>query len=585
MTGAPAPSSPWERANLAAALFAIDPRLGGVVLHGGAGPAREAWFAALRDLLPSDAPLRRAPPGIGDDALIGGLDLAATLRAGKSISVRGVLAEAEGGVLVLAMAERLPPATAARIVAAMDRGGVSPERAGFGVVAIDEGEGEDERLPTALSDRLAFRVDLGGVSWRVLEQRLWDKPQVAEARRRLPAVRNEASVVEALVTVAARLGVRLLRAPLHALRAARAFSALRGSEEVEEADITAAAQLVLAPRATAFPREPPPDSRDDIEADAATANDENEGGEPPAEPSLEATRTAELNDLVLAAVAAALPSGLLAQIGAGEGRGKPGRERTRVAKAVPSRRGRPMAARRGALREGRLGLVDTLRAAAPWQVLRRRQDEGRRFIVRPEDFRIVRFRARSEQTAVFVVDASGSSAAQRLAEVKGAIELLLVDCYVRRDSVALVAFRGVSGEIILPPTRSLARAKRTLSGLPGGGGTPLAAGLDLALALADSLRRKGQSPLLVLMTDGRANIARDGAPGRARALEDALDAAMRVRAAGIAALAIDTSPLSRTEAEPPTLRLGRAMNARYIKLPNADAARVSETVLAASRGY
>jgi magnesium chelatase subunit D len=236
------------------------------------------------------------------------------------------------------------------------------------------------------------------------------------------------------------------------------------------------------------------------------------------------------------------------------------------------------------MREGQLSLVDTLRAAAPWQALRRGEGrDARRFIVRPEDFRIVRFRARSEQTAVFVMDASGSSAAQRLAEVKGAIELLLVDCYVRRDSVALVAFRGVSGEIILPPTRSLARAKRTLSSLPGGGGTPLASGLDVALALADGLRRKGRLPLLVLMTDGRANVARDATPGRAQAFEDALAAATRIRDMEIAVLAIDTSPLSQTEKDPPTLRLARAMNARYIKLPNADAARVSETVLAASR--
>ena len=159
---------------------------------------------------------------------------------------------------------------------------------------------------------------------------------------------------------------------------------------------------------------------------------------------------------------------------------------------------------------------------------------------------------------------------------------MLADCYVRRDSIALVAFRGVAGEVVLPPTRSLARAKRTLSGLPGGGGTPLAAGLDAALALADGLRRRGRSPLLVLMTDGRANIARDGTPGRARALEDALGAAARVRAAGIAALAIDTSPLTHNVAEPPTERLGRAMNARCLRLPNADAARVCEAVRAAS---
>jgi magnesium chelatase subunit D len=237
------------------------------------------------------------------------------------------------------------------------------------------------------------------------------------------------------------------------------------------------------------------------------------------------------------------------------------------------------------LRDGRLALVDTLRAAVPWQGLRRDKgaaNDQRRFIVRPEDFRIVRFKERRETATIFVIDASGSSAMQRLAEVKGAIELLLADCYVRRDSVALIAFRGKEAEVVLPPTRSLARAKRTLAGLPGGGGTPVAKGIDTALDLADSLRRKGQSPLIVLMTDGRANITREGGAGRIQAFEDALNACGRVSASGIAALAIDTAPMLRAAADPPTFRLGQAMNARYIQLPNADAARVSEAVRAAS---
>ena len=125
---------------------------------------------------------------------------------------------------------------------------------------------------------------------------------------------------------------------------------------------------------------------------------------------------------------------------------------------------------------------------------------------------------------------------------------MLADCYVRRDSVALVAFRGQGAEIVLPPTRSTARAKRRLAGLPGGGGTPLANGLDVgALRSRDQVQRKGQTPLLVLMTDGRANIAATERPGRARAMEDALDAGRRLRAAGVAALAIDTSPPSRRD--------------------------------------
>ena len=175
-----------------------------------------------------------------------------------------------------------------------------------------------------------------------------------------------------------------------------------------------------------------------------------------------------------------------------------------------------------------------------------------------------------------MLDASGSLALNRLAEVKGAIELLLADCYVRRDEVALVAFRGKVGEIALPPTRSTARARRALAELPGGGGTPIAAGLDAALTLAEAVRRKGQTPLIVLMTDGRANIARDGTPGRARATRDALDAARRIRASRFAALAIDAGgPASRDEA---ARGLAEAMSARYLKLPLADAARLNDAV-------
>ena len=196
----------------------------------------------------------------------------------------------------------------------------------------------------------------------------------------------------------------------------------------------------------------------------------------------------------------------------------------------------------------------------------------------------MRFRDRRETTAIFVIDASGSAAMHRLAEAKGAVELLLGDCYARRDNVALVAFRGKSAEIVLPPTRSLACAKRRLRGLPGGGGTPLASGLEAALALAQGSRRKGQTPLVVLMSDGRANIGRSGEAGRARALEDALQVGKQLRALGVAALAIDTSPpLISAQSEAPTLHIAQAMNARYLKLPRADAETISHAVRAVAR--
>jgi len=154
----------------------------------------------------------------------------------------------------------------------------------------------------------------------------------------------------------------------------------------------------------------------------------------------------------------------------------------------------------------------------------------------------------------------------------------LADCYVRRDRVALLAFRGQGAELVLPPTRSLVRAKRCLAALPGGGGTPLASGLDAARVLAEDVARRGGTPLVVLLTDGRANVARDGSGGRERAGADALDAARLWRSSGIGALWLDTSPQPHAQAR----EIASAMGARYLPLPHADARQVSQAVRGAS---
>lgn len=590
-------NSPWEEAVLAATLFAVDPSCLGVNVHAGVGPVRDAWLANMRALLPPHAPFLRMPAAIGDERLLGGLDLTATLRAGRPVAQCGLLAQADGGVLVLAMAERIEPSTAARIAAAMDHGRVCVEREGigsaiatrFGVIALDESAEASEAPSPALLDRLAFHLDLDGVDYRHAFDFPCHAEDVAAAQAFLGLVRTPDAAVEALAAVSMQLGIESFRAPLLALRVARAAAALRGAGVVGEEDIATAARLVLAPRATALPpaeatpqedhAPQDPQDRPDDGGDAET-HDKDSAADAPHEMSAQ-----DLQDVVLAAAAAAIPPHLLAQIQNGmANRSAMARAGKAGANTAAPKRGRPLGARQGQLRHGRLSLVDTLRAAAPWQPARRRvtvKALAQRVIVEPDDLRIVRLRARTESVAIFVVDASGSAAMQRLAEVKGAIELLLADCYVRRESVALIAFRGREADVILPPTRSLTRAKRLLGGLPGGGGTPLAAALDAGFALADSIRRRGQSPLLVLMTDGRANIARDGSAGRGQALEDALAAARRIGAARMAALAIDTSPMFQPVAEPPTMRIGQAMGARYIRLPQANAAGVSQAVRAA----
>lgn len=577
---APAPYDPWADALAAASLLAIDPiGLGGAIVRGFPGPARDAWVQALRTMLPENTPMRRAPSHIDDERLLGGLDLSATLAAGRPVASRGLLAESSGGAVMLSMAERCSAATGARIAAVIDSGSVDTGRDGsanastarFILIALEEGVEPDERAPDVLAERVAFHLDLGRV--RPREASTPTRKQVASARRALAAMPpSDDGTIEAICSAASAFGVASTRAALFTLRAARSAAALAGRAALAQSDLELAARLVLAPRARLAPAEAPPEQAppplDEHSDDAA----------PPEKPG-----AGDAADRIVAAVQSALPPEFLVQfLEARAERRTVARSGGAGAAAKSARRGRPLGARSGTLRTGdRLDLVATLRAAAPWQSLRRREAPAAvdaHVLVRKGDFRIRRFIQRRESTTVFVVDASGSTAAQRLAEAKGAVENLLADAYVTRARVALIAFRDKSAEMLLPPTRSLSRAKRSLADLPGGGATPLAMAIDAACLLAQAERAKGRTPLIVFLTDGRGNVGRDGEPGRPRAEQDARDAARGLRAAALPAVFIDTSPRSRPGAE----ELAADMGAAYAQLPFVDGGAVASVVRASA---
>jgi magnesium chelatase subunit D len=200
-----------------------------------------------------------------------------------------------------------------------------------------------------------------------------------------------------------------------------------------------------------------------------------------------------------------------------------------------------------------------------------------RMVITRDDFRVSRIKQRNEATAIFAVDASGSTAFQRLAEAKGAVETILSECYVRRDKVALVAFRSKKAELLLPPTRSLERAKRALAGLPGGGGTPLASGLDEAFALAVQVRRAGGNPIVILLTDGRGNVTRAGEGNKVKALEESQSAAQLFAVERFDAMVIDVSPQPQKAAR----ALAVAMQATYLPMPQATATDIARPVSSA----
>ncbi|WP_170314796.1 VWA domain-containing protein [Aquibium carbonis] len=569
-------------------VLAIDPGgLKGVHVRARAGPARDRWLAFATSLFPEGAPRRRLPAGCDSARLAGGIDVAATLSSGRPILDTGLLAAAHGGLLVAAMAERLERAQTAVICSAIEAGAVRIERDGFSTslparfvfFALDEGADPGETISPALADRLGLVVDLSFLSRLPAPPDETCIESVNLARERLHAVEVGDDMFEAFAQLTSRVSPRRT---LFLFYAARACAALRGSSLIEPEDAARALPLVLGvdeiadalqhqpqPEPPPPPPEPEPEPGNEQKPEEETASD------------------GALADVVLEAAIALLPPGLL-EAATGTRGAQRGRSSGAGAAANAGRRG-PVVGNtpRAPFPGARPNVLATLRAAVPWQAIRRKTALDARAAtgegapaehgvirVLASDFRYLRRREPQGTTVLFVVDASGSAAAARLAEAKGAVELLLAESYRRRDEVALIAFRGSGAEIILRPTRSLVRAKRALAGLPGGGGTPLADAILAAATVAEGVGRAGRQALTVFLTDGRPNIGFGGVPGRAGALEDAERAALRFRSRNLRSLVIDTA----ARPQPALAALAGRLGAEYQPLPRGDGRGISRTL-------
>jgi magnesium chelatase subunit D len=549
------PLTPWARVTTAVAVLAVDPAgVKGLWLRARAGAVRDRVTAAL-------PAARRIHPGIDDTSLFGGVYLAATLATGQLRRSAGLLADP--APVILTMAERCPPGLSARLSRWLDDAGPC-------LIALDEGAEPEETLPSALTDRLGLFLDLGDLGWSDTEALALRPDHIAAARVRLATVALPVTALESLTAVAFAMGIASLRAPLLTLAVARALAAWRDEATASDGTLRHAAELTLAHRGDlrltdedSAPPPPPPDP-----------------GAGETEPQTQTDRLPD--EVLLEAIRAALPADLLAQLSAGKAaRSAKGAGAGAVRKG--NHRGRPLPSLPGVPGSGRrIDLVATLRAAAPWQPLRRRGPvtDRLKLEIRKSDLRLKRYQESSDRVLIFAVDASGSSAFARLAEAKGAVELLLAQAYARRDHVALVAFRGQGAELPLPPTRSLVQTKRRLAALPGGGGTPLATGLRMAFDLALQTRARGMTPTVALLTDGRGNIALDGTANREAAEADSLRMARALRAAGLPGLVIDIA----TRPQPALRKMAAVLQAPYLALHRADAQRLSAALQAALEG-
>ena len=524
------------------------------------------------------------PVGATDDRVVGSLDLERALSSGRRAFEPGLLASAHRGILYIDEVNLLGDHLVDLLLDAAAMGVNHVEREGLtfrhparfvliGTMNPEEGDLRPQLLDRfglaveadpmtdpadraeVVRRRLAFEADPAAFLARWAEADRREGRRIAEAQRLLPSVVVPEPVLDALCARCAREGAEGLRADLTIYKAASALAAYEGRTTVTADDVEAVAELALAHRRTTrgpSPTPPPspptstppvedrPDPgrldlpprdeyyagrarRDEPAASNARGKDQPapaEEGEPQVIPAAE-PKAAPPWTIKGARDRRAESAGRRGRLSAVDRRG------VFVRSAVP----------RGPVLDPAIGA--TLRAAAPWQAGRGR-DGGGPIILRAADLR-EKVRARpARRLILFAVDASRSMGARRrMAETKGAVLSLLVDAYQKRDRVGLITFGGTSARLALPPTRSVRVAARHLEDLPVGGLTPLAHGLELAGRVVASARRRepGVSPLVVLLTDGRGNVAlRAGGDPEA----DALALAHQLGQSGVNGLVIDT---------------------------------------------
>lgn len=571
------------------------------------------------------APFVNLPLGATEDRVLGSLDLEGLLADRQKRLQPGLLAAAHRGILYIDEVNLLPDHLVDVLLDAAATGTSTVQREGLAVshparfTLIGTMNPEEGSLRPQFLDRFGLLVDIVAprevaertevVRRRVAFERdpaafraQWATAQVtlqqqlAAARKLLPAVQMPDGLLTLISQLCTELGVASLRADIVLYKTALTLAALAGRPEATAADVRRAAELALAHRRRAQPFDSPglpsealdellqqaPDSPPPASAPQPPAPAANQSPPPPAAPAPEVAESVETEQKAPPAshpeTAPEQVFGIVAATPTRPIELKTTPSATPVAALANGQRGASVQASRG-------HYVRAVPNRAPSELAS--EATVRQAVLRdPVAAQITRDdlhqKQRSGKTGTFlllVVDASGSmSASRRMEAVKGAVLSLLTEAYQHRDTVAVIAFRGVEARVLLPPTRSVAVAEEALRTLPTGGRTPLPHALQLAAQLlAQADYPTGLQPLLVLLSDGKANVPLAGG-GDASQQTQQLAGQLRTQHIPTLVLDTDTSYLRLGKAA----ELAAALGAQYLPLDELSAAALTNAILTVS---
>jgi magnesium chelatase subunit D len=514
-------------------------------------------------------PVVDLPLGTTEDRLLGSIDLEKAIKSGEKHFEAGLLAAANRGILYVDEVNLLDDHlvdvlldAAAMGVNVVEREGISFEHPArfilVGTMNPEEGDLRPQLLDrfglcvevmglTNLDDRMAVvtrrlayednPVDFAR-QWEADQERL--RENIGAAREQVPLVTYTPEILRLISMICLDQGVDGHRADIYMLKTAQTLAAYHGREEVGPEEVREAALLVLPHRRR---RQPFGDARldhDKLEETFKKFQEEQEGEQqvrPGPAPLSENVAPGEGKTLIGEVTTAPGDPFEVTPLELAPNRQVRVAPGSRTRTRSDNRTGRYVRATPTPPAIPDLALDATLRAAAPYQTLRQKGNLA--LAIADPDLRHKVRERKIGRHILLVVDASGSmNTSERMRETKAAILSLLLDAYRRRERVGLVVFQGDKAVTVLPFTHSIEMAQRYLRDLPTGGKTPLPHGLAKAMKLIT--RERAQHPkdafLLVLITDGKANVSLTGKP----AMTEVKELATQIGALGINTLVLNT---------------------------------------------